>query len=131
MPLKDTAYQAPEGHLDTFKTNTAYDPLLYAVSRLNVYSSRSNTQYTVSIYPIRRIQDLNEYSGRIKDIERGPYSKSTSIRRIAQVYTPYRPPEQPVYKEITPDDLGYAFNHQGQFQELKEAKEGPAKCSNP
>ena len=94
MPLKDTAYQAPEGHLDMFKTNTAYDPQLYAVSSFNAYSSRSYTQYAVSRYPIRRIQDLNEYSGRNKDIKRGPYSKSTSIRRIALAYTPYRPPRQ-------------------------------------
>ena len=32
MPLKDTAYPAPEGHLDTLKTYTAYDPIIYAVS---------------------------------------------------------------------------------------------------
>ena len=94
IPLKDTAYPAPEGHLDTFKTNTAYDPQQYAVSRLNVHSSRSYTQYAVYIYPIRRIQDLNEYSGRNKDNERGPYSKSQPIRRIAQAYTPYRPPDR-------------------------------------
>ena len=89
----------------------------------------SNTPYASTRYAVYKIS--NEYSGRNQDTERGPYSKSTSIRRIAQGYTPYRPPEQPVYKEITPDDLGYAFNHQGRFQELKEAKEGPAKCSNP
>ena len=60
-----------------------------------------------------------------------PTPSHQPIRRIDLVNTAYRPPEQPVYKEITPDDLGYAFNHQSRSQELKEAKEGPAKCSNP
>ena len=84
-------------------------------------------QYAVSDFSIRRIGPRS----RIFRPERVPYSKVSSIRRIDLPNTPYRPPEQPVYKEITPDDLGYAFNHQGRFQELKEAKEGPAKCSNP
>ena len=66
MPLKDTAYPAPEDHLDTCEDQ--YGVLPSTIRRMHL----PNTPYS------RSDQD----SRRNKDIERGPYSKSTSIRRI-------------------------------------------------
>ena len=48
------------------KTNTAYYPQQYAVSRFNEYPSSHYTQYAVCIYPIRRIQDLTKILEGIK-----------------------------------------------------------------
>ena len=50
-------------------------------------SAKTNTPYHLSIYAVYKIS-----AKFLEDIERGPYSKSRPIRRIAQGYTPYRPP---------------------------------------
>ena len=83
MPLKDTAYPAPEDHWTRMKTHTAYYSQQYAVSRFNEYPSSHYTQYAVCIYPIRRIQDLTKVLEGMKISNVVPTLSHQPIRRIA------------------------------------------------
>ena len=78
MPLKDTAYPAPEGHLDTIKDQ--YGILASTIRRIKIQRISFK-----SLYSIRRMHIPNmpyprsdQGSRRNKDIKRGPYSKSSS-----------------------------------------------------
>ena len=82
MPLKDTAYPAPEDHLDTYEDQ--YGVLTSTIRRIKIQRISFKTLYSIlrMHIPNTPYSRSDQDSRRNKDIERGPYSKSTSIRRI-------------------------------------------------
>ena len=76
MPLKDTAYPAPEDHLDTIKDQ--YGVLVSTIRRIKLQRISFKTLYSIHRMhiPNTPYSRSDQDSRRNKDIERGPYSKS-------------------------------------------------------